>query len=206
MLNLIDMENWERKEFYDHYMNNVVCTYSLTANLDITSIKNEQLYPAMLWLLTQTVNDMKEFRTALTPEGVGVFESMHPSYTIFNSENKNFSVIWTEYDADYTVFLARYKADLSKYKTSTQLAPKEHKPLNTFDVSMLPWVSFSSFNLNVYNSGKYLLPIFTMGKTFTDAENTKLPIAMQVHHAVCDGYHISVFIEKLQEKINHFGL
>ena len=37
---LIDIENWERKEFYEHFINQVVCTYSIVVNLDITNLKN----------------------------------------------------------------------------------------------------------------------------------------------------------------------
>ena len=29
-------------------------------------------------------------------------------------------------------------------------------------------------------------------------------LAIQVHHAVCDGYHIGVFVEKLQGYIDQF--
>ncbi|MBQ4583148.1 MAG: chloramphenicol acetyltransferase CAT, partial [Oscillospiraceae bacterium] len=32
-----------------------------------------------------------------------------------------------------------------------------------------------------------------------------LPLAIQVHHAVCDGYHVGLFVEKLQKHIDHFG-
>ncbi|MBR6751570.1 MAG: type A chloramphenicol O-acetyltransferase, partial [Clostridia bacterium] len=31
------------------------------------------------------------------------------------------------------------------------------------------------------------------------------PLAIQVHHAVCDGYHVGLFVEKLQKHIDHFG-
>jgi chloramphenicol O-acetyltransferase len=43
----------------------------------------------MIWLLTRTVNEMPEFRTSLTKEGLGIYDSMHPMYTIFNKEHKN---------------------------------------------------------------------------------------------------------------------
>ncbi|MDR4347123.1 type A chloramphenicol O-acetyltransferase, partial [Bacillus anthracis] len=29
-----------------------------------------------------------------------------------------------------------------------------------------------------------------------------LPVSLQVHHSVCDGYHVSRFIEDLQELSN----
>ncbi len=71
-----------------HFINEVRCTYSATVNLDITNLKGQRLYPAMIWLLTQTVNLFPEFRTALTDEGLGVYDKMHPAYTIFNRERK----------------------------------------------------------------------------------------------------------------------
>ena len=92
-LKLIDMETWERREFYEHFINEVVCTYSAVVNIDITNLKGQKLYPAMIWLLTKTVNDMPEFRTVLTPDGPGIYDDMHPMYTVFNKENKNFSGI-----------------------------------------------------------------------------------------------------------------
>ena len=60
------------------------------------------------------------------------------------------------------------------------------------------------FNINVFDDGKFLLPIFTMGKYFERDGKRLLPLAIQVHHAVCDGYHIGVFVEKLQGYIDHF--
>ena len=34
----INMESWERKEYFLHYYHDVRCTYSVTINLDITEI------------------------------------------------------------------------------------------------------------------------------------------------------------------------
>ena len=201
---LIDLESWNRKEYYLHYMNQVVCTYSMTVDVDVTPLIGMKLYPAMLWLLTDTVNQYEAFRTQQTEEGVGIFDSMCPSYTIFNKETEQFSVIWTEFDSDYAVFLRRYEADCSEYAASERMFPKQYKPDHAFDVSMLPWQSFSAFNLNIYGEGKWLLPIFTMGKTYVKDGRTLMPLAIQVHHAVCDGYHVCKFVETLQEKIRQF--
>ena len=35
---LIDIENWERREFYEHFINEVICTYSAVVNIDITNL------------------------------------------------------------------------------------------------------------------------------------------------------------------------
>lgn len=200
----IDLQTWERKEHYKHFINEVVCTYSTTTNLDITNLKSTRIYPAIIWLLTSTVNQMPEFRTTLTSEGVGIYDDMHPAYTIFNQKNKNFSGIWTEFNSDYNVFLHSYELDTAKYTSSTNYAPKPNRPSNTFDISMIPWFTFTSFNINVFADGKYLLPIFTLGKYFDENGKRKIPLAIQVHHAVCDGYHVGRFVETLQTMIDQF--
>ena len=202
---LIDMETWERREFYEHFINEVICTYSVTVDMDITSLKGQRLYPAMIWLLTKTVNQMPEFRTSLTKEGVGIYDSMHPMYTVFNQQNKNFSGIWSYFSEDYGEFLKSYEEDEKTYSCSTRYAPKEGTPENSFNISMLPWVKFSAVNINVFDDGKFLLPIFTMGKYYEQDGKRLLPLAIQVHHAVCDGYHVGLFAEKLQSNIDSFG-
>ena len=204
-IKLIDMENWERREYYEHFINEVVCTYSVVVNVDITNLIGKRLYPAMIWLLTKTVNDMPEFRTCLTENGPGIYDDMHPMYTVFNKENKNFSGIWSYFTEDYAEFLKSYEADESEYSKSTRYAPKEGTPPNSFNISMVPWFEFTAFNINVFDDGKFLLPIFTMGKFFECDGKRLLPLAIQVHHAVCDGYHIGVFVEKLQHYIDNFN-
>ena len=93
---------------------------------------------------------------------------------------------------------------MARYSGSARYVAKEGRPENSFDVSMIPWLHFTAFNLNVYGDGKYLLPIFTMGK-FEDREGGRfLPLAIQVHHAVCDGYHVGRFVQLLQEGIRNF--
>ena len=204
-LQLIDLKTWERREFYEHFIQEVVCGYSITVNVDITPLVGQQLYPAMIWLLTKTVNEMPEFRTTLTKDGPGIYDSMHPMYTVFNKENKNFSGIWSYYSEDYGEFLKSYQVDVAEYSKSTRYAPKAGTPENSFNISMVPWLEFTSVNLNVFDDGRFLLPIFTLGKYFEREGKRLLPLAIQVHHAVCDGYHVGLFVEKLQRSIAQFG-
>lgn len=40
---VIDRNNWQRKEYFEHYLKKVPCTYSITTKLDITAIKKQRL-------------------------------------------------------------------------------------------------------------------------------------------------------------------
>ena len=201
----IDREHWARKEYFDHYFSQVPCTYSAVFRLNLTNLKKQgqKLYPTMLYHIAAQVNSQEEFRTALDSEGrLGVYDQIHPCYTIFYKENSTFSNLWTEYTPNYEAFCEAYRKDMAQYGPNLGLEAKPNLPPNTFPVSMLPWASFEGFNLNLQKGYDYLLPIFTMGKYFEEGDKTLLPLAIQVHHAVCDGFHLCRFVCGLQERLD----
>ena len=201
----IDINSWKRKEYFEHYFTNVPCTYSMTVKVDITPIKNKlmKLYPAMLYYISTVVNHHPEFRTAINDSGeLGVYSEMLPCYTVFHKDTETFSNIWTEYSPDFNTFSVAYENDMRKYGNKQGIIGKPNAPENTFPVSMIPWSTFEGFNLNLQKGYDYLIPIFTMGKYYQEDGRTILPLAIKVHHAVCDGFHICRFVNELQELIN----
>ena len=204
--NLIQKDSWDRIEYFEHYIHSVPCTYSMAVKLDISKIKqaNMKLYPTMLYYLTTVVNQHSEFRMAIDANGqLGFYDEVHPCYTFFHKDTQTFSNLWTEYNSDIRFFCDSYNKDLSKYGDVHKMNAKPNTPRNCFSVSMIPWTSFEGFNLNLQKGYDYLLPIFTLGKYIEDNGKYLLPLAIQVHHAVCDGFHVSRFINELQELISN---
>ena len=200
----IDINNWNRKEYFEHYHKNIPCTYSMTVKLDITEIKskNKHLYSTLLFSLTQIINRHQEFRTCFNSEGtLGFFDEMIPSYTVFNPETETFTSLWTSETKDYDTFYQAYKKDVATFGKNQGLLGKPNMPENVFNVSMIPWASFDAFNLNLQKGYQYLLPIFTFGKYYKENDKYWLPLSIQVHHAVCDGFHTCRLINKLQEML-----
>ena len=201
----IDKEKWERTEYFENYFYNVPCTYSMTVKLDITSIVEKQvpLYPAMLYYLTTVVNRHVEFRTAFNENNeLGIYSEMLPCYTVFHKDTETFSNIWTAYTENFEEFCVAYENDKLQYGNQNGMIAKPNVPSNYFNVSMIPWATFEGFNLNLQKGYDYLKPIFTIGKYYQESGRTMIPLAIQVHHAVCDGFHICRFVNELQELIN----
>lgn len=159
----------------------------------------------MLYCLATIVNRYREFKTAINQAGVlGVYDEMTPSYAIFCEDTESFCELWTPYVAGVEAFCAAYAEDVRRYGGgSGKTAGKPNAPENVFTVSMMPWASFEGFNLNLQKGYDYLKPIFTMGKYYEEGQKILLPLAIQVHHAVCDGFHICRFVNELQELINN---
>lgn len=204
MFNAID-GHWPREKHFQHYMNNLRCTYSLTVQIDITEMLRAlkanglKAYPVQIYMIATVVNRFPEFRMALSETGEpGYWNILSPSYTVFNSGIKTFSSIWTPYEKEFSLFYRSCIADIARYGNSTEFSPKPERPRNSFDISSIPWIDFSAFNLNVYTEGTHLLPIFTIGKYIDREAKVFMPLALQLHHAACDGYHAGQFIEALR--------
>lgn len=105
-------------------------------------------------------------------------------------------------DNTKATFMKKYFS--KAWEQAADMSPKPGLPENNFPVSMIPWISFEGFNLNIQTGYDYLLPIFTMGKFYCENGRWLLPFSIQVHHAVCDGFHTSRFLRELQELLDQF--
>ena len=200
----IDRTRWPRRAHYEWVQKTGQGPFAVTVPLDVTLLAGEPLYPALLWLLTQGVNEMEAFRTVATPEGLGIYDHMDPAYTVFHPQEKTFSVLWTPFHPDYRVFRAAYQRDVAAYGASTVWTPQGVRPENTFDVSMVPWMSFSAFHLAATTERPYLLPIFTLGKWVSQREARVLPLTVQIHPGVCDPFPVHQLQMRLQKGIAGF--
>lgn len=207
----IDIKTWNRAKTYSHYMSEVPCTYSMCVNIDISKLMERinqrelKLFPSCLYGIAHIVNRHQEFRMALDAQGnLGCFSATNPCYTMFHEKTESFTDVWTEYSEDFDVFYQSYMEDMARYQKE-QLVGKPVVGGNLFTVSCIPWTSFTGFHLNLQKGYDYLPPIFTIGKYFTHEGKTMLPLAIQAHHAVCDGFHTARFVNELQEWADAFS-
>lgn len=205
----IDLANWKRKETFEHYYQQQT-SFSITTEIDLTKLKQAldqhgiKLYPALIFLLKEVVNSNSVFRTSFNQDGdLGIWKKLNPMYTLFNQTSETFSAIWTDSSTDFRQFHRNYQADVEQYGGSETLFPKKPIPENTVSISMIPWTSFTGFNLNINTNKNHLLPIITAGKFEMKDEALLLPLSLQVHHAVCDGYHASLFMNAVQERADN---
>lgn len=201
------MQAWARRESYFHYKAEIPCTYSMTVNLELTELisslkkKNLKFFPMILHCISTIVNRHQEFRMDLDEHGnLGYYTFCNPCYTVFHKETECCTNVWTEYSPHYETFMQNYFDDSNLYQMDSQKS-KAIIDKNIFPISCIPWTSFTGFNLNLQKGYDYFLPIFTIGKYFSDKDKVLLPLAIQVHHAVCDGFHLARFINELQEEI-----
>lgn len=205
----IDRETWVRNQHFEHYSALSPCTYSLTVDINVTTLLSTlksagwNTYIGQIWALTTIVNRHSEFRMSLTEAGEpAVWSDVNPSFTVFNPERETFSCAWVPYDSDFASFHSAAAVKLESHRFATEFFPDGPPPTNSIDVSSLPWLEFSAMNLNIDRGSRHYLPIFTIGR-FADRDGRiTMPLAIQVHHAAADGFHVGRFVRELQDAVN----
>ncbi|WP_434978253.1 CatA-like O-acetyltransferase [Daejeonia sp. YH14] len=191
----VNIDEWKRKEHFSVYRNQTKCGFSLTVKLKIASVvrfvkANEyKFYPVMIYLITKVVNRYQEFRMALKDDDLIIWDEVIPVYTVLHKESETFSALFTTETSTFDKFLASYDEVVEKHRGNFSFLP-EKPPANHFNISAIPWIFFDSFNLNIADFTDYFTPSFTIGKYQQEGEEIVLPVAVQVHHATCDGIHV----------------
>lgn len=200
----VDVSRWARKEHYEAFQSFAQCAFSQTVQLDITALLKQiktqgwKFYPTMIYLISRQLNKHPEFRMAIKNDELVIWDEIHPAYTIFHEQTETFSSICSPYHDDIHQFLNTFSNDVARYRDELAYLPQKEPIENMFFVSANPWVSFTSFNLNVPNITNFFAPMFTLGKYYSQGDKVLMPLAVQVHHAVCDGFHVGRLINELQ--------
>lgn len=200
---LVDRKNWVRENLFRQFMTETPCTWSMTVSVDVSPIleAGERLYPSLIYLLSAGVNAHEEFRYALDDDGQpGIYDALFPSYTLFDEQTETFFCLHGDCSRGYGAFLATYEENRRlRAQGCRQLL--SDMPKNIFSISMIPWESFTGFNLDLGKGFAWLAPIFTLGKYTLRNGRYELPLAIQVHHAVCDGFHVCRLLSELRAAI-----
>ena len=206
----IDIQNWERKEHYQYYINLVKAKYTVTVDIDVTKlvaatkVRHLKFFPAFLYAIIYNINQNKEFRMGYNEEGeLGYWDICHPSYTIFHDDDKTFSDIWSEYHSSFTIFYHNVIHDIEQFKDIKGIKTKVREGQNYCPISCIPWTSFTNISYDTFTENKMLLPIISFGKYHNHHNKIILPFSIFVNHAVADGYHTSKLIQDIQYYVNN---
>ncbi|GAK14335.1 CatA-like O-acetyltransferase [Geomicrobium sp. JCM 19039] len=204
----IDMEQWHRKEYFNHYTKQQT-SFSMTVDVNVQTLRTVakqhgfQFYPAFIYAVTKAINKQQAFRMTMQEGELGYWDTVEPMYTVFDEHEHSFSNIWTWRRArSFPSFHEAYVQDVYAYSKKGVMFPKTPIPENVFPLSMIPWVTYSSFQLHVGNGGNYLAPIVTAGRYEEREHQLFMPVSLQVHHGVADGYHAATFFTDLQHAAN----
>ncbi|HML45358.1 MAG TPA: chloramphenicol acetyltransferase [Clostridia bacterium] len=204
----LDLERYPRRGQFEYFRNMAYPYAGMTSNLDITQFmaclkKNGwPFFLTMLYAATRAANAIPEFRRRIRQDGIVEFDRCIPSYTLA-VENGSYCYC----AADERLPFAQYLVDAKSRQEEAKKAPNVMDGENSeqlFFISTIPWISYTAL-VQPVPSPADSNPRITWGKYFESEGRLRIPVSVLVHHALMDGYPISLFFQELQSRLDDAG-
>jgi chloramphenicol O-acetyltransferase type A len=169
----------------------------LTSFYTYTKQQGYSLNISIIYVLTRAANVIPEFRYRIRRTGVIEHEVVHPSTTVL-VEGDLFSFCTIEYEQDFSAFALR-AAEMIAYVKQHPTLEDEPGQDDLLFMTPIPWVSFTNIKHALPSLPADSVPRIAWGKYFEDGDSLKMPLDVQGHHALMDGFHIGRYYTEVQD-------
>lgn len=203
MKSRVDINQWIRKDQFHFFKEYDDPFFSITANVDIGPIleyaREEELstFVVLLYVTLRAANEVDEFRYRIEDGIVYTYDTIHAGCTILN-ENKTFGFCYFDYDINFRAFLAGATAALKRYRSKENKMEAADERHDLIHYSVMPWVHFSSITHARRLRTGDSIPKVVMGKYIEEESGVVMPLSLDAHHALMDGFHVGEYFQRAQ--------
>jgi chloramphenicol O-acetyltransferase type A len=198
---LIDLKNWKRRDHYEWFRKYAQPFFSVTVDVDVTSVWSASrkrgapsFFLSSVFYMLKAANDVEAFRLRLRARGVWRHDRVAVGPTIMRTDD-TFGFVRLEPAASLAAFTARGKAAIAEAASRNVLAPSKQATDDIVFHSVLPWLRFTSFT-NALSGGDDSIPRIVFGRCVRNGRRMKMPVAVEVHHALVDGLDVARFFDR----------
>jgi chloramphenicol O-acetyltransferase type A len=203
---LIDLRTWKRRDHYLWFRNYARPFFSVTVDVDVTSVWNTSRKPASpsfflssVFLMLKAANDVDAFRLRLRPRGVWRHDRVAVGPTIMRSDD-TFGFVRLEPANTLKQFAANANATIADAARQTGLQEPNKATDDIVFHSVLPWLRFTAFTNAMPGKGDSI-PRVVFGRCVREGARMKMPVAVEVHHALVDGLDVARFFERFCDEL-----
>ncbi len=202
----IDLDTWPRRKHFETFNTFDYPHFGLCANVDVTALhaaakeRRQSFTVAITYVLAKAANAIPEFRYRIRAGQVVEHEVVHPSVTILASDDL-FSFCTLRYACNFDEFALMAQETMAHVRTNPTLEDEPGQDDLLF-MSSIPWVSFTGLMHPIHMQPVDSVPRITWGKFFPEGEHLKLPLSVQAHHALMDGFHLGRYYMQVQELLD----
>lgn len=208
MKHLLDLSNWNRREHFEFFSRFEEPFFGLVATVDCTLALAEAkrlgipFFLYYLYQVLQAVNQVDALRYRVENEQVYSFDRIHASATIGRPDHTfGFSFIELHNDLEKFVREAQVEINAVQASEGLRLSPSTAR-LDVIHFSALPWVRFTGLTHARSFSHPDSIPKISVGRTYTEGSAILMPVSVNVHHGLADGYHVGLFLDEFQQRLS----
>ncbi|WP_296685040.1 chloramphenicol acetyltransferase [Flavobacterium sp.] len=202
----LDLDTWNRKEHFLFFKQMDEPFYGITTTIDCTQAYTKakalgiSFFSYYLHKTLAAVNAIENFRYRIIEDEVYLFDVIDASATVMR-EDKTFGFSYMASAEDPIDFAQIVQTEIERIQTTTGIFTREY-PDNLIHFSALPWINFTSLSHARSFTWPDSCPKISFGKLTEENGKKSIPISVHVHHGLVDGYHVGLFIERLQQLMN----
>jgi len=178
----IDLQSWPRQEHFNLFRQFNHPHFGMCANMDVTAFlpmikaRRYSLTVTVAYVIARASNSIRAFCRRIREDDVVEHEIVHPSFTIL-VDDELFSFCSVEYQRDYEAFACGAAQAIAEVRARPSLKIPERDDL--LYMSVIPWVSFTSFMHPMQYHPQDSVPRFAWGKIFDQGGRLQMPVAMR---------------------------
>lgn len=210
MRTLLDLDSWPRNDHFNFFNQFEEPFFGVVVDIDCTIAydycKKEGL-GFFLYYLYQSLaaaNAIEAFRLRIENGQIYHYDKVNAS-AVINRPDTTFGFSYIDYFANFEDFKREAKREIERVQQTTGLIPAD-SGANVIHISAMPWLKFTSLSHARSFSFKDSCPKFSFGKMTTENGKKLMPVAIHVNHALMDGYHVSLFVDEFQRRMNTSSL
>ncbi len=204
----LNIDSWSRKEHYNFFKNYANPLYNICTDVEITNLlkytKENKIsfFLAGLFLSTKAINNINEFKYRILEDEVVEFNVVHPFSTVLNND-ETFSFCPFDFFDDFKDFYNTGLIALNNLsENQNKLGSKENR-IDVIHYSTVPWFTITGMTNPVKSFNGNSIPKIIFSKYYTEGEIIKLPLCLEVNHALIDGLHIAKYLQLFNDYAKH---
>ncbi|RSK51140.1 chloramphenicol acetyltransferase [Hymenobacter rigui] len=208
MKQLIDLDTWNRKEHFAFFSSFEEPFWGVVAEVDATQALrrarelNCSFFQLYLHCALTAVNRVENLRYRIEESQVVCYDQIHASPTLGRPDH-TFGFGFVPYHPDLQTFGNGLRAEMEavQHSTGLRLGPETARP-DVIHFSAIPWLSFTGLTHARSFSHPDSIPKISVGRLRPEGNRHLMPVAINVHHGLADGYHVGLFMEAFQQALN----
>lgn len=203
MKTTINIETWHRKEYFEWFRQFDEPFWSLTADIEITSLyerakkSNAPFSLYMQHTILQAINSVDEFKYRIEGQNVVFFERIHISPVVARDDH-SYGCSFVEYTENIDDFV-RNSLEAQEYVKSIKGLNITSDHIDTIHYSTHPWTQFTSLTRTRKFNNPDSCPKISTGKFYEKNGKLMIPICTAAHHGFVDGYHTGMLYKRIEE-------
>jgi chloramphenicol O-acetyltransferase type A len=200
----LDIDNWPRKDHFNFFREFEEPFFGVSVHIDCTGAyarakeTNSSFFLYYLYQSLVAANSVENFRYRIRGEEVLVFDKVNASSTI-NRADQTFGFSYMDYYDDFDTFVEHAVKEIDRVQNSKGLIPAISGE-NVIHYTALPWIDFTSIShARSFSFRSDSCPKIAFGKMKEVNGRRQMAFSIHAHHALMDGYHVGLFLEKFQE-------